>query len=211
MLAGVDEAGRGAVMGPLVIGIAVAAREVEKELKEAGVKDSKLLSPSARERLVGLVRNLCTVSLVKISARELNELMKKHSLNEIEAMKIGQELNRLEFSTALVDSPDPQPEKFEKRIRKYYSGSAEIRCENKADFNYAIVGAASIAAKVERDAEMGRISRELGADLNSGYPSDEITISFLEKNWKKKEVQKYLRMEWQTLERFKQRKLTDKP
>ena len=210
IIAGADEAGRGAVLGPLVLCLACVDEDKEIELRRMGAKDSKLLSPAQRVRISKSIRTLCDLHVVHITARELNEEMKKHSLNEIEAMRIGNALASAgDIATVYVDSPDPEAANFDKRIRKYYSGNARIVSEHKADFKYAIVSAASIIAKVERDAEIERIKKELGFDFNSGYTSDEITIEFLKNNLHRKEVQHYLRIKWETVNRLAQKKITE--
>ncbi|MEM4390141.1 MAG: ribonuclease HII [Candidatus Micrarchaeia archaeon] len=209
IVAGADEAGRGCVLGPLVLCIAACPREAEGRLRALGARDSKQLSPSSRERIARHIRSLCSLIIIKITARELNSLMRKHSLNEIEAMRLGEALNSLNCDEVFIDSPDPQPEKFAKRIRRYYRGSARIVCENRADARYVVVGAASIIAKVERDADIERIKRELGHDFGSGYSSDPRTMAFLKENWQRPAVRKYLRSEWETVGRLRQRKLTE--
>ena len=57
--------------------------------------------------------------------------------------------------------------------------------EHKADLNYPVVSAASILAKVTRDAEIEKIKKEIGVDFGSGYMSDPRTSEFLKKNYKK--------------------------
>lgn len=212
LIAGCDEAGRGCVLGALVICIAIAEEGKETELKKIGAKDSKLLSPSARRRLYSQVKHLCTESAcIHITAKQLNELMEKHSLNEIEAMKIAELLSQMKHHPELIiaDSPDTDAKRFETRIRKYLARDLKIKSEHKADFNYPIVSAASILAKVERDAEIERIKRELGYDFGSGYSSDPRTIEFLKSNLHIPQVQKYIRSKWKTIERLKQRKLSE--
>ncbi len=208
LTAGADEAGRGCVIGPLVICIASIEQDNEKELVTLGAKDSKVLSPSSRERIYEKLKKVCKFKLIKITAEELNSSMKKHSLNEIEAMKISEGLKGEKFSVFYVDSPDTDKERFAKRIQKY-GIKMKIVSEHKADSKFPIVSAASIAAKVERDAEIGRIKQELGYDFNSGYTSDPITIDYIKKNLGDKRLQKYLRMEWVTIDRMKQRTLGD--
>ncbi|MEW6328705.1 MAG: ribonuclease HII [Candidatus Micrarchaeota archaeon] len=210
IIAGADEAGRGCVLGPLVICLACIEEDNEAELRKIGAKDSKLLMPKQRERLAKSIRKLCNLQTVHITARELNAEMKRHSLNEIEAMRIGRALaNAGEVAAVYVDSPDTETGRFERRIKKYYSGGARIISEHRADYKYAIVSAASIIAKVERDAEIERIKKELDHDFNSGYTSDEATIEFLRNNLYRKDVQQYLRVEWETVARLAQKKITD--
>lgn len=118
-----------------------------------------------------------------LEVKEINSLMVKYSLNEIEAMKIAELINNLdeEVEKVFVDSPDSIPKKFEERIRKYLNKDKQkikIISENKADSKYVVVGAASIIAKVTRDKEIEKICEKFG-DIGSGYPSDPYTKKFL--------------------------------
>lgn len=211
LIAGIDEAGRGPVIGPMVICIAVASNEAAQALASRGVRDSKLLAPSTREHLKGDIEALCEeIRTITIPASEINEYMRKRiSLNEMEAEKMGNALNALHTKPrrVYVDAPDPDEKMFEKRIRRYYTGGAHLVCAHYADKRYPIVSAASVVAKVTRDAEIERIKEELGADFGSGYSSDERTITFLEKNYKREDVRKYLRTRWATVKRLSQKKL----
>ncbi|VVB66557.1 Ribonuclease HII [Candidatus Gugararchaeum adminiculabundum] len=209
IIAGVDEAGRGCIIGPLVLCIAASTLENGRQLKKLGVKDSKLLSPASRERLISNVKAISETVVVQVTAQELNEMMKTKSLNEIEAIKIAEGLALLKSEPEIIyiDSPDADPSMFEKRIRKYYSGKAKVVCENHADSNHTIVGAASIVAKVERDREIEKIKKIVGENFNSGYTSDEITMEFLKRRVNEEIVLQFVRIRWETFDRLKQRKL----
>lgn len=210
LLAGVDEAGRGCVLGPLVICIAIVEEEKEHVLKTIGAKDSKLLTPAQRENLYEKVKAICVEArCIHITAKQLNELMPLHSLNEIEAMKVAELLSMMKHhpERIIADSPDTDTKRFESRIRKYLKRDLTIQSEHRADLNHPIVSGASILAKVERDAEIGKIKKELGHDFGSGYTSDPRTIEFLKANFHLPKVQKYLRTRWETVENLKQRKL----
>ena len=212
LVAGVDEAGRGCVLGPLVICIAIVEEEKEQLLKKIGAKDSKLLSPSARGRLQHKVREICVeAQCIHITAKQLNELMPHHSLNEIEAMKVAELLSAMKHhpESIIADSPDTDAKRFEHRIRKYLKRDLVIHSEHKADVNHPVVSGASILAKVERDAEIERIKGELNYEFGSGYSSDPRTIEFLKSNFHLPAVGKYLRTRWETVENLKQRKLSD--
>lgn len=211
LIAGIDEAGKGCVFGPLVIGIAIVDEVRARVLADIGVRDSKVLSPKSREEKAGKLRKaLDGFVLLKITARELSEQMRrKVSLNDIEAKKIGEALHAVKAGVVYVDAVDVEEKRYEERIRKHYVGKAKLVCEHKADAKYPIVSAASILAKVERDDELYKIKKELGEDFGSGYPSDERTIEFLRKNLDNEKVLKYVRTEWATLDRLKQRKLGD--
>jgi len=210
MICGIDEAGRGCVIGPMVIAIAQINPLDEYTLKEMGIRDSKLLTPKKRGALYAKIKKMCKIKTIHLSAEQITEEMGKYSLNEIEAIVCAKLLKSAKGIDAVyIDSPDSIPKNFEKRIRKYYKEKARIICENKADRNHPIVAAASIVAKVQRDEEIEKIKKELGHDFNSGYTSDEKTIDFLKKHIADENLQKYLRHKWSTLQRLKQSTLPD--
>ena len=211
MIIGVDEAGRGCIIGPMVICAAAINPLEEYKLKEMGVKDSKKLSLRQREGLYGRVGKLTKYTTVKITAGELNELMDRKNLNEIEAMKIAHAIDALGIrdATVYVDSPDNVPAKFARRIEKYLKTRVKIISANKADDKYVIVGAASIIAKVTRDRVIEKIKRETGIEFNSGYTSDPVTQKYVAQRKDYPQLQKYLRTKWSTLRVEKQRKLAD--
>ncbi|MBI3587713.1 ribonuclease HII [Candidatus Micrarchaeota archaeon] len=212
LIAGVDEAGRGPVIGPMVLCAFACEPQREGELKAMGARDSKVLTAANRERLEKLLRNFGVFVVRKITAVELTELMRSRvSLNEIEAKCISEMLLELgrknSLSSVYIDSPDPVAAKFERRIRKYFDHQFEIVCEHKADANYPVVSAASIIAKVERDAEIEGIKRELAAlgmagDFGTGYSHDARTIEFLRKYREEGALRKYVRHEWETARRI---------
>ncbi len=206
---GIDEAGRGCVLGPLVIG-AFAVREGESQvLKAEGAKDSKLLSASQREALKEKLSKMGVGLAIYIPATELDELMgKKISLNEIEAMKIGELLSKMQkelekqgaiISEVNADSPDPIASGFAKRISKYFHSSAKIECANKGESKWPHVASASIFAKVERDAEIEKIKGIVGENFGSGYSSDPRTIEFLKRRLNDKKVAPFVRHKWATV------------
>ncbi|MCX8197677.1 MAG: ribonuclease HII [Candidatus Micrarchaeota archaeon] len=211
MIIGIDEAGRGCIIGPMVVCAAAINPLDEYRLKELGVRDSKKLTPRQRERIYGKICRLCRYTAVKVHAEEINALMEKCSLNEIEAMKVAQAIDKLGIggATAYVDSPDNVPSKFAQRIRKYLKTPVEIVSANKADDKYVIVGAASIIAKVTRDREVEKIKEIVGFDFNSGYTSDPITQSYISKRSQYPQLEPYLRKKWSTLKAEKQKKLVE--
>ncbi len=201
LIAGVDEAGRGPALGPMVLSIATIEKKHEGKLKKLGVRDSKLLPAKERERQNrALPKILHEFNSVHIKAGEIDKLRDRKSLNEIEAMRIGFLLNKLKEKpdVAYVDAPDPTAANFGRRIKKYISFSLEIKSEHKADLNYPIVSAASIIAKVERDAAIKKLCRRYG-NLGSGYAHDPETIAFL-CNWvkKNKKLPDCARKSWET-------------
>ncbi|MFH1106531.1 MAG: ribonuclease HII [Candidatus Micrarchaeota archaeon] len=212
-IAGVDEAGRGPVLGPLVI-CAFACREgEEKTLRELGAKDSKALQPPAREKAAAKLKGY-PHSMVEISAEEITEAMRsKVSLNELEARKAADALAKLQrklgaekLATVFIDSPDPNPRKFEQRIKKYWHklrlpAGAAVIAENHADSKYAVVGAASVMAKSLREKRVGELHKEFGF-FGSGYPSDERTMEFLRRHVGDGRLKRHIRWEWSTLNKI---------
>ncbi|VVB98676.1 Ribonuclease HII [uncultured archaeon] len=211
VIIGVDEAGRGCIIGPMVICAAAINPLDEYRLKEMGVKDSKKLSPLQRENLYGKVGRLTKYTTVKVTAEELNTLMDRHNLNEIEAIKIAQAIDQLAIrdATVYVDSPDNVPAKFARRIEKYLKTRVKIVSANKADDTYVVVGAASIIAKVTRDREIEKIKKETGIDFNSGYTSDPFTQKVIAHRKDYPKLEPYLRTKWSTLRVDKQKKLSE--
>ncbi|MCX8163356.1 MAG: ribonuclease HII, partial [Candidatus Micrarchaeota archaeon] len=207
MIGGIDEAGRGCIIGPMVISLALISPMEEYKLKELGVKDSKLLSKNKRKRLFYKIQKICKIKKIVISAEQINQLMEEKNLNEIEAYYCAKLLENSKCTKVYIDSPDPEPKNFEKRIRKYLKDKKiEIIAQNKADDIYPIVGAASIIAKVTRDLQIEKIKNEIG-DFNSGYTSDPQTIKFLAENLNREEVKKYIRKKWITLKKLKQKRI----
>jgi len=211
MIIGIDEAGRGCIIGPMVICAAAINPLEEYKLKEMGVKDSKKLSPAQRENLYGKVGRMCKYTTVKVTAAELNVMMDKHNLNEIEAIKIAQAIDQLAIrdATVYVDSPDNVPSKFARRIEKYVKTRVRIVSANRADDTYVIVGGASIIAKVTRDREIEKIRKETGIDFNSGYTSDPKTQAVIARRKDYPQLEPYLRTKWSTLRVENQKKLSE--
>lgn len=214
MIVGGDEAGRGPVFGPMVLCCVKVEQHALDELKAAGVRDSKLLSPRRRETLAGLItEKALKVEIVELSPAEIDEsrLVKKINLNELEAKTFAQIIDRLNPKLAYLDSPDPNPKLFEQRIRKYLRTEPKLVVENFADRKYIAVAAASIVAKVRRDQRIAELRKRYG-DFGSGYPADPQTIAFLER-WIREhgKLPDFARRSWETAQRTensaKQRKL----
>ena len=181
LIAGIDEAGRGPVIGPMVLACVVIDSKDEGKLRREGVKDSKELSPKKRETLYGWIKEIAKESAcIEVSAREIDELRKGISLNEIEARKIAEMINGLELQADVVyvDAPDPIAEKFAKRIHGY-GVEGRIVSRHRADSTYPVCSAASVLAKVVRDRRVKELASVYGR-IGSGYPNDPVTVQFLE-------------------------------
>lgn len=179
MICGVDEAGRGPVLGPMVI--AAVMIEDDSALREMGVKDSKKLTPAARERLATKIEGLSVIERRIVPAEEIDEAMRRMTLNEFEARVFASLLDRLRPDIAYVDAADVDENRFKLMIRRRLDFAPEFVCCHKADELYPVVSAASIVAKVCRDAEILKIENEMHEPVGSGYASDPKTIAFLER------------------------------
>lgn len=211
LIAGVDDAGRGPIIGPLVIaGVLVYEKDLAK-LKDSGVKDSKLLSPQKREKLVAEIRKLaleCHVeSLLPAEIDKVVETGRKlHRLNRLEAQTMAKVIEVLKPEIVYVDASDVLADRFKKHILENLSFKVEIISEHKADAKYPVVSAASIIAKVERDhaiEELKEKYRNIG-DMGSGYASDPKTIKFLEQWYTRfRSYPEFVRKSWKPLKKIK--------
>lgn len=181
---GADEAGRGAVVGPLVIAAAVVEDERHKNLKNLGVKDSKKLSREERDHLEKKIKDeLEDFAMVKLPADRIDRMMKRKSLNRIELESMADLVNALRPREAIIDATEVKTEKIEREIEALLDKDLEVKvnAENYADENYPVVSSASILAKVVRDSSVKDLERNLGTEIGNGYPSDGRTKSFLKR------------------------------
>ncbi len=182
-MAGVDDAGRGPVIGPLVIaGVLMEDKDLPC-LTDMGVKDSKSLSPDKREYLAKKIKKLAAKwRVVKLSPEEIDKVVKTgrklHRLNRLEAQTMAKVIEALKPDVAYVDASDVLADRFGRHIAEELSFKVKIVSEHKADVNYPIVSAASIIAKVERDRAVSRLQQKYG-DFGCGYPTDPKTLEFL--------------------------------
>ena len=208
LIAGVDEAGRGPVIGPLVIaGVSLDEKDLPK-LVDLGVKDSKLLSPQRRETLSSQIKKLAlNYHIVLLSPAEIDRVVeskrKLHKLNRLEAQAMASVIAVLKPDVVYVDASDILADRFGDHIAENLSFSPKIISEHKADIKYPIVSAASIIAKVERDKVISQLQKKHG-NIGCGYPSDSNTIKFLE-DWIRNfgSYPDFVRKSWKTAKRVK--------
>jgi ribonuclease HII len=207
LLGGVDESGRGCVLGPLAVaGVSVDSTRLQ-ELADLGVKDSKLLSPKQREALFTEIMKICKgVQVSRIPPKMIDLYVsrgkKYRRLNYLETIHMARVIDALGVDEVFVDAPDVNPTRFKSELQELLTCNPRIIAEHKADLNYAVVSAASIIAKVERDRDVAAL-RVLHGDFGSGYPSDPDTIAFLE-SWMKSNSShpEFARRSWKTWERI---------
>lgn len=208
LVAGADEAGRGPVLGSMIICGVSLKPNVFKELNMERVRDSKLISPKRRAELAELIIDRAEkFEVIEFEAGEIDRLRLSEgvNLNEIEAMGFAEVINRLNPSKMYVDSASSNSEKFAESIKGRLKVNTDLIVEHGADNKYLPVSAASIIAKVKRDDIIMELSRKHG-ELGSGYPSDERTIKFLE-NWVKenRSLPSFARKSWKTSQRIEKR------
>lgn len=189
LLCGIEEAGRGPVIGPMVMCGVLIDEKDELKLVAVGARDSKLLSPRVRElvykKIIGLVKDY---KVVAISPQEIDAAIKSPTLNLnwLEAKKTSEIVNYLKPDKVILDCPSSNCRAYADYVRNGLENKkVRIVAEHKADVNHPVVSAASIIAKVVRDQKIEGIKKEIGVDFGSGYPADERTANFLKKNYTK--------------------------
>jgi len=206
LIIGIDEAGRGPVIGPLVIcGVSIDEDKAE-ELRAMGVKDSKLLSPIQREQLFEKVKAMVKDYKIHIiPPQEIDSAVESQTmnLNWLEATHSAKIINELPGEKAILDCPSNNIKAYTDYVRKLIKRDIVLVCEHKADLNYPIVSAASILAKVVRDREVKKLEEVVGESFGSGYPSDPRTKNFLARNWNKYD---FFRKSWSSWRKLKEEK-----
>ncbi|MCB9362927.1 ribonuclease HII [Candidatus Woesearchaeota archaeon] len=206
LICGVEEAGRGPVIGPMVMAAATIEQKDEHKLVELGAKDSKLLSPKKREDLFEQIKSLVVGYEIIILSPEMIDaalIAPELNLNLLEAITSANLISKLDPDIAYLDCPSTNI----KAYRDYVSGkllnkNVEIIAEHKADVRFPIVSAASILAKVTRDREIEKLKEKYGVDFGSGYPSDPKTVRFLAENFDKYPI---FRKTWASYQRIIQK------
>ncbi len=211
--AGVDEAGRGCVIGPLVIAGVLFKNENLENLRQLGVKDSKLLTAEKRKSLFPEIVRLSEKHIiVRLTPKEIDRVVnsgrKLHKLNRLEAEKMAQIINQLRPSEVQVDAADVLEERFKHHIQEHLTIRTTITSKHKADRDYPAVSAASIIAKVARDGEIAALAAEHG-DFGTGYLTDPRTTTFLKQLLRDNDsYPDFVRKSWKPAKRAKAEKNT---
>ena len=219
LVCGVDDAGRGSVIGPLVIaGILIDDNGADK-LRTLEVKDSKLISPARRSQLAPQIVDVALSHyVVRLSPAEIDVVVetgtKLHRLNRLEAHAMAEVIAFLKPDVAYLDASDVLPGRYAEHVAEKVPFKVKLVSEHKADRTYPVVSAASIIAKVERDKAVAELAKVHG-NMGSGYPSDPETVTFLE-SWLKIQgsFPEFVRRSWEPAKKAQasfsgfQRKLT---
>jgi len=205
LICGIDEAGRGPVLGPMVICGVCFTHSNLQFLSEIGVKDSKKLSPQKRSELAKIIKEkCCAYKIIIVDCQEIDKREeKKVTLNRLEELKMAKIINELKPSIVYLDAADVNELRFGKSISELLDyRPKKIISKHKADDIYPIVSAGSIIAKDKRDFIIHNLRQQYG-DFGSGYPSDSKTIDFL-RDWikKNKEIPPIARKSWGTVNKL---------
>ena len=209
LILGIDDAGRGPVIGPMVLAGVLIDKKYEAELKKLGVTDSKQLTPKRREFLVDKVKERAeTFEIIRIKPIEIDNTLDEDGsrikLNEIEAHACAEIINRINKGftkiKVVVDCPSISLDKWRAYLLTKIDNlsNLEISCEHKADKNHLAVSAASILAKSTREKEMNKLKEIYGEEIGSGYTSDPLTQKFIQKNAEKFKNDGIFRQTWET-------------
>ncbi len=204
MSCGVDEAGRGPVIGPMVVAGVCASRDA---LISLGVKDSKKLSPKRREKLAKEIRKIASqIIVLVVEPEEIDSLRREMTLNDIEVELFARIISKMNDEVVYVDAADVDEERFAREIALKVRKDVKIISKHKADSLYPEVSAASIIAKVERDRIIEELKKRMG-DFGSGYPADSRTKEYLEEYFNEHgDLPPNVRRSWKSAKRFLNRK-----
>lgn len=209
LVLGIDDAGRGPILGPMILAGVLINKKDEEFLKKSGVKDSKQVLHPFRMKLSEIIKGIAIDFKVVLSYPEEidKSIRSKINLNTLEATKAAEIINYLtegkkEPIKVIVDCPSTNTSAWKKTLTSFVKNPSllTIYCEHKADINHVSVSAASIIAKVVREEEVSKIRKQYKdyGETGSGYPSDPSTKEFLKKNGKKLENSGIFRKTWQT-------------
>lgn len=220
LLLGIDDAGRGPVIGPMILAGCLIDEETEKNLKKLGVKDSKQLTQKRREFLEEKIKQEAETFEVVVFLPDEIDGKNEHgiNLNNLEAIACAEIINRINKGykkiKVVIDCPSVSIAKWQDFLKTKIKNlsNLEISCEHKADKNHVSVSAASILAKCVREKEMNKLKEKYGDGIGSGYCSDPLTCEFLSKYAQKYQDQGIFRKTWSTwktaLGQSKQNKLS---
>jgi ribonuclease HII len=180
IVAGMDEAGRGPAIGPIVFGIVLLTKEQEQKLRMGGIKDSKTLTAKQRENYSVEIKKIAfKFDTLQLNASDIDSQRASGiNLNQIEVNAFKKLLQPYisDIHELQLDAADVNEERFGNNFKAMFDGI--IRSKHKGDSLFLSVGAASILAKVQRDNEIVRLQKEMNEfdpslpSFGSGYPTD---------------------------------------
>ena len=204
LLGGIDEAGRGSVLGPLVIaGISFDSKKIDI-LKKMNITDSKKIPPKKRKELFNKILSICeSMFICKINWSTIDKFVKINKLNNLQSIFMTIVADNIHANKIIVDSCDVNPCRFQQEIKKrLVNKKISVYSFHKADLDNIVVSCASIIAKVTRDKEIAKLKETLGKDLGSGYPSDPKTKIFIYNEVFVKESKNCIRFSWKPVKKI---------
>ncbi len=202
---GLDEAGRGCVLGSLYVGAFCCEIGQEKAVIESGATDSKKLSAKKRRKILSEIQNLGTCRHIAISPAEIDA----GNINQLEEAAFIDHIIHFRPDRVIIDAPTHPAgiPSFLDRMKRNLTGKLqripEFIVEPKADLTYPICGAASIVAKVNRD-----MAIESLGPVGSGYPGDPVTRAWLKGFFERNEpLPDCVRKRWGTIQTLRQQSL----
>jgi ribonuclease HII len=195
MILGIDEAGKGCIVGPLVIGAVLCK---DQDVFSLLIKDSKMLNAKQRNDAYFFIEEAVEAfEAVEVSIAEIDKAVVINGFNWLEADHIVKLIDKYKPRICYIDCPHPRTNVFKEYIfERIKHKECNVVCAHKADSKYPVVSAASIVAKVTRDAKVDEIRERVGIDFGSGYLGDPKTKEFLSKHWEKHGD--ILRKSWKT-------------
>ncbi|MEK6823276.1 MAG: ribonuclease HII [Nanoarchaeota archaeon] len=205
LICGIDEAGRGPVIGPMVMAGVVIDEADHQKLYDLGARDSKVLSPAQRERLFAIItKTALRYKIVVLDPKDIDAVVggKGMNLNWFEGNHAAEIINELAPGKVYMDCPSPNLDAFTTYIQQRLKWPQQVAlvCAHHADRDHPVVSAASILAKVTRDEHIEALKKKIGVDFGSGYPADPVTVDFLKNNWNK--YPEIFRHSWSSYQRY---------
>lgn len=201
LVAGIDEAGRGPVIGPMVIAGVLIEDERVHVLYDLGVRDSKRLTPKRREKLYPeILKEVKSYHVEVVDAKVIDLERGRKNLNVIELEGMAKIISKLRPDLVQVGSIEFKTERFRDKLLRRVE-VPEIVSAHHAEDLFPAVAAASIIAKVTRDRLVAKL-REIYGDFGSGYPSDQKTVEFLRHVINRGELPEFVRSSWGTVQRI---------
>jgi ribonuclease HII len=198
---GLDEAGRGSCVGPLVVSLVATDEAGLRALAELGIRDSKKLAPSRRLDIFSGIL-LCS-TYVAVSAVQ-PQIIDSHNISHLtmEAMRSLTALlaKRYPIRRVVADCVNP-PRRLQRLLRGLLRPEVEVLVVEDADDKYVECMAASIVAKVVRDNEIAKLRAVYGV-RGSGYPSDPETLEWLMSKASQGALPPCVRRSWRTVKRI---------
>lgn len=205
---GIDDAGRGPVIGSMFLAGILVEEDKEKEILDLGAKDSKLLVPSTRKKIGYILVSKFDFAFQEVLPKEIDSC---ENLNYLEAQKMAMVINELSKKTsekiiAFIDCPSVNTKTWKEYLAGFVIDKEriELRAEHKADAKYPCVSGASIIAKEKREESIEILKKQFHIDFGSGYPSDPKTVLFLKENFNNKDFSEIIRHSWSTVKKLEQ-------